>query len=409
MVGLGSFTGLRGLVAVILAGLLPAVAPPVLAQQEPASQAGFWQLDRVESHAHDESGNPCYAWTYTGSPDRATTTTRMVCGGTPWSGTFTGAWSRPPDRLIPGDALEMTVRGAVTASHDGITEDGNISMDFDPARCGFVGSGGSVVDMHLDTDPGSRHPDSAEQTGTGIVPGFSPDEPERGLQVRACMTGWETYFIYRWVAEGSAAGTQPAPEQALPLDPETTRAVAVLQYCRPLVAAAAPVLDELAGAIARDRAVLDLWDRGQIEKAAMSVEFAQAVLGNPDASRPVHPGPVLALLNQSIGRQDFLETLSWRCRAEVARIESQFAAAGISEAAYATAHPAEVADALRDHRSVELAQIAASCQRAFDAMNTNKGLFAANPGELRWGTRANQEAGYQEECLRWHQRISDGS
>jgi hypothetical protein len=369
-------------------------------------------LERVDSSRQEIGGNPCYVREYAGSEGGATVNIRLVCGTTPWSGTLTGSWSRPPDRLEPGATLEMTVRGSVTASHAAITASGQVYADFDALPCGGRGAGsGHIAWIQLESNPrGTRQ--RGEQTGTGIVPGLGRGGPEERLQVRACMDGWQTYFIYRWSAAGTAAGGAGRQGGAPALDPTITRNVAILQYCRPLVDAAAPELEELNRAIERDNAEIALWVRQQMEEASAWHEFVWAAssvlsfgVGHVQEGQR-HPGRVLAHVNQAIGAREFLGDLSRRCRDQIAQSEAQLAAAHVDATAYANAHAGPVAEALRIHRTDELARLNAACQRAFESMMFNRSLFNSNPAELRWGTRANQEAGFQTACLEWHRRIA---
>lgn len=393
--------------------------PPAVAQQAAPAAGGYWQLERTESSRREIGGNPCYARDYAGSEDTATLTTRMVCGSTRWTSALTGSWSRPPARLEPGERLEMTVKGSVTASHEGINASGQISVDFEALPCGRTGSGRYIAWVQVESGSRGTRLQEEEQTGIAVVPGpgrqGSRQPTEQRLQLRACMDGWQTYFIYLWTpaaaspaapVPSAAAPAAPIPNAAAPAaDPATSRRVAILRYCRPLVEAALPELQTLAGSIERDIRSLGRWQRREIENEMMWSVMVDAMLNHP-AGHMGHPGRLLAEVNQAIGRQDFIAGLSWRCQQQISEIEQEFASSKVDADAYARAHAGEVDEALRAHRAEELAAIGASCERAFEAMMANRRLFESARLEFRWGSRANQEAGYQEACLAWQRRLA---
>ncbi len=174
--------------------------------QAQAQSGGYWELERVESTQADVSGNPCYSHSYSGGAGSATHSQRLVCGNQPWSGSTTGTWSTPPDRLIPGEKVEMSGSARASAAHNGITAGMNLEASFNMARCGGTRSAIQFFWLIAASSDPSRQ--SVQGRGSATVPGSSWGGGSGNLQLRVCMEGWQTYYNYRW-RDGAGPGQTP--------------------------------------------------------------------------------------------------------------------------------------------------------------------------------------------------------
>jgi hypothetical protein len=141
----GSFSLGAGLVAVTLVFL--AAFSGQKAAADPASD-GYWQRENVESKAGESLSTNCYQTNASGGPGSITFTNRFVCGGE-WNGTSTGTWSDPPQRLIPGTRMEMTLSGRATASNNGITQGLVLAASFNAAPCKYARSAVNIAELSL--------------------------------------------------------------------------------------------------------------------------------------------------------------------------------------------------------------------------------------------------------------------
>ncbi len=169
-----------------------------------AAPQGYWQQESVDSRkkAEDES-NPCYKYTYTGGQGGATLTRTTVCGNRSvdrWTGSASGTWSAPPSVLVPGQKVQMSVSARVSATHGGIDMSASVLADIDSAPCSYKRDNLPIVSVRASTAPG--YAKAAQKQDTAIVPdygwGSGVKELNGRLQIKACMDGWQTYFLYAW-------------------------------------------------------------------------------------------------------------------------------------------------------------------------------------------------------------------
>ena len=181
-----------------------------------AGEDGYWQLDTIDSRPAEDLSTQCYKGTVSGGNGSATFTSRTVCSGN-WTGTSVSNWTAPPERLVPGDRIQMTLSGRASATDNGITAGVVLSAAFNAERCARAYHAVSLGEISLVSHDPARQ--SGQATVSALVPakGWASDVAALGgrLKLNVCATGWQTYYYYRWVPGGSAS-TQPSSPPGSP-------------------------------------------------------------------------------------------------------------------------------------------------------------------------------------------------
>lgn len=202
----------------ILACILIVVAgvSELSAQQGDAGQ-GYWALEKMSIRNSEFKGNPPFRYKWWGQWGAIVTQDayegqRFVVGY---------GWKNPPDRLIPGQLVDIALTATVLRKNWGMGW-----MAGQAAYLGFQDAGGAEIKFW---DAGSSKPDAetiiTEKTKVGQemgfvarqhVPGVDGKNPSRRMEIYIKFSSLGAEFIYAWVPPGAKPPQAPKPPAAVP-------------------------------------------------------------------------------------------------------------------------------------------------------------------------------------------------
>lgn len=211
---------LAGVVATAFLGLTTSVPSH-------AAEPGYWQLTGTDKQVVP-STHVCYPIQQAMSDGSVTETTSLPClkptGTFAWSGT----WTKPPARLVPGDKLEMTLSARISANEPRLFLGGGVwaALDVAGVRKGGVTGGALRFD---EVSVSSADPQRQAQTKSSSITvpayGFGDSQRSNTMQLRVDAKTAAWYYIYTWTVPA-----EPTPAPSVPLDQAVSDAVTAFVY-----------------------------------------------------------------------------------------------------------------------------------------------------------------------------------